>query len=160
MAVSPTSSQQSFPDPMGEHWGLLGVTVLPRGGRNLQRQLKKSLLYLFAAQCVKMQNFPGLRKTFLLCFVFSGKVPSGSPGFSCASHTCQLCRQGPINVHKTFWSLFIAATLPAAKNFSRLQSTRGRGALQQRSVLRAPLASQSLNPSKHSNNSPCKSCRK
>lgn len=94
------SGQQSSPDPLGEHWGLLGVQCcskgLPRGDRNLQRQLNKRLWCLFAAQCVKMQNSTGLRKTFLLLFVFSGKAPSGRPGFSCASHTCQLCRQGPI----------------------------------------------------------------
>lgn len=69
---------------------------LPRGDRNLQRQLIKSLLYLFAVQYVKMQNSTGWRKTFLLFFVFSRKAPSGSPGFSRAGHTCPLCWQGPI----------------------------------------------------------------
>lgn len=50
-------------------------------------------------------------------------IPVNSPG------------RDPSSAHKTFWPLFIAATLPAANNFSRLHSTRGRGALQQRSLL-------------------------
>lgn len=41
----------------------------------------------------------------------------------------------PPSVQKIFWSLPIAATLAAANNFSRLHSTRGRGALQQISLL-------------------------
>lgn len=73
------------------------------------------------------------RESYPYFFTLSAKDLSGNTGFMLASHPCWAHWQGstfPSHAHETFQSLFIAAALYTADNFPRLQSTRGRGALQ------------------------------
>lgn len=132
---------------------------LPRGEQKPPEAVKKEPFVSICSAMCENAEFYRLEKDFPALFCVFREGSQWYPRvFTCKAIPADCAF--PSNVHETFWSLFTAATLPAANNFSRLHSTRGRGALQQRPVLHAPLASKSLNPSKHSNNSPCKSRRK